>query len=429
MTTGMRRVAVTGLGAVCAAGVGKQALWQAISDGRSCEAALPELDHLGLKSKIFCPARSLDEAIGQLPQGIREAYDRHVWLGLLAADEAIRQSGLLTDGVDMNRVGVNIGTAIGGTGAMEHGFLQVTEGASHEVQADLMPAHLYRFMCPSSATVAVAATYGCHGPCVTTSTGCTSGQDSIGYGFNAIRSGEADAFIVGAADAPLVPISVAAFDVIGAITRKPVEAAGSASCPFSADRDGFVLGEGAGMAVLEAMDHAEARQAPVLAEIFGFGSTSNAFHMTGLPPDGLDLSRAIAAALQQAALSPEAIDYVNAHGSSTLQNDRNETAAIHHSLGERARRIPVSSIKSIIGHPLGAANSIEFVACVEALNRQFLPPTLNYCRPSQDCDLNYVPRYGRPGRIRTLLSTASGFSGLHAALILGKPAMAEARRS
>jgi 3-oxoacyl-(acyl-carrier-protein) synthase len=413
----LRRVVVTGMGVVSPAGNGVAPLWKAILEGRSAEQTLPELDCFGMKSKIFGRAGHFDPYAEGIDASFIERNDRYACFAFAAAREAISQSALFSRHFDPERVGVNVATAIAGTETMEQGFLQVTGHAAHPVQPYGTALPLYQAMCPSTASVEIAAHYGFLGPCVTTSTGCTAGLDSIGYAWHCLRNNEADVMIAGAAEAPLCPISVSAFDIIQALTRKPVSQVGMASSPFSSTRDGFVLAEGSGIVVLEELEHARRRGASIYAELVGYGSTCNAYHMTGLPADGIDLSRAINLALHQAQIDPSQVDYINAHGSSTQQNDRNETAAFHRSFKGRAPFIPISSIKSLIGHPLGAASSIEFVVCVEAINHNFLPPTINYT-PAADCDLDYVPNQGRNGRIDVVLTDASGFSGLHSVAVL-----------
>lgn len=412
-----RRVVITGVGVVTPAGTGMEALWQSIRQGRSAEQLLPSLDHFGMKSKIFGCASQFNPAALDLDPAVIERNDRYVHFAFAAVHEALEQSGLLRETYDAERVGVNIATAIAGTSMMEQGFLQVTNQASHAVKPHLSTMPLYQAMCPSTASVEIASHYHLQGPCVTTSTGCTAGIDSIGYAWHCIRNNEADAMIAGAAEAPLCPISISAFDIIQALTRKPPEHVGKASMPFSKGRDGFVLAEGCGIIILEELEHALARHAPIYAELVGYASTCNAYHMTGLPADGEDLSRAIDLALQLADLQPDEVDYINAHGSSTQQNDRNETGAFHRSFGCHANEVPISSTKSLIGHPLGAASSIEFAICVEAMKQHFLPPTINYT-PAEDCDLDYIPNQGREQRLKAVLTDASGFSGLHSAAVL-----------
>jgi act minimal PKS ketosynthase (KS/KS alpha) len=249
------------------------------------------------------------------------------------------------------------------------------------------------------------------------STGCTSGIDSVGYACDLIREGSADVMIAGATDAPISPISMAAFDAIKATTPSNDDPE-HASRPFDARRNGFVLGEGAAMFVLEDMDHARSRGAPVHAEIAGYASRCNAFHMTGLRPDGREMAEAIRVALEEARLPGDSVDYINAHGSGTKQNDRHETAAFKHSLGDHAYHVPVSSIKSMVGHSLGAIGSIEIAASVLAIEQGLIPPTANLNEPDAECDLDYVPRVAREQRSDVALTVGSGFGGFQSAMVL-----------
>jgi 3-oxoacyl-(acyl-carrier-protein) synthase len=404
---------------VSPAGTGVDALWRLILEARSAEDLMPEYDKFEMNTRIFGPLREFDPLAAGLEPEVVERNDRYAQFALVAAQEAIGQARLLDGPLDRERVGVNIGTAIAGTSAMEQGFLAATNGGKDPVSPSRARPNLYQYMCPSTATVEVAARYGFQGPSVTTSTGCTAGIDSVGYAFHAIHYGDADVFVAGGSDAPLVPISIAAFDAIHAVTRKPPDRVGHGSAPFSAERDGFVLAEGCGIVVLEELRHAEQRGATILAEVASYASTSNAFHMTGLPANGVDLARAINLSLAAADIRPGEVNYLNAHGSSTPQNDRGESAAYRLSFGRRAEGIPVSSLKSQLGHALGAASSIEIISSVLAIQNDYLPPTLNYQTPSEDCDLgDYVPNHGRPHPVDVVLTDASGFSGLHASMVI-----------
>jgi 3-oxoacyl-(acyl-carrier-protein) synthase len=413
-----RRVVLTGMGVVSPAGQGVDALWDAMLEGVSFERLLPELDRFGLRSSIFGSVTDFDPARAGLPADFVQRNDRYAWFGLAAAEEALRQSKLLDFPFDPDRVGVNLGTAISGAGSMEQGFLAVTDQGRQPVDPRQPPPHLYQYMCPSTLAVEFAALHGFRGPCLSTVTGCAAGMDCVGYAWQTIVAGEADVMIAGASDAPLVPIAAASFDVIHALTPKGRDMVGKASAPFSDERDGFILAEGAGVMVVEELEHAIRRGAKILAEIAGFASTSNAFHMTGLPADGLDLSRAIDLALASASLVPADVDFVCAHGSSTRQNDRNETSAFHRSFGDAAPSIPVSSMKSMLGHPLGAASTIELTAAVLAIQKNYIPPTINYRKPAADCDLDYVPNEGRHVQVDVVLKDAASFSGMHSVMIV-----------
>jgi act minimal PKS ketosynthase (KS/KS alpha) len=263
----------------------------------------------------------------------------------------------------------------------------------------------------------VAHSVGAQGPATVVSTGCTSGLDSVGHAVDLIREGSADVMIAGATDAPISPITVACFDAIKATTPRNDDAA-HGSRPFDLSRNGFVLGEGAAMFVLEEYEHARARGAHIHAEIAGYATRCNAFHMTGLRPDGREMAEAIRLAMAEASVNPGDIDYINAHGSGTKQNDRHETAAFKRSLGAHAYNIPISSIKSMIGHSLGAIGSIEIAACALAIDSNLVPPTANLHEPDPECDLDYVPLHAREITTNTVLTTGSGFGGFQSAMLL-----------
>ena len=272
---------------------------------------------------------------------------------------------------------------------------------------------------PNTTSNEVSYRYGFNGTCCTMATGCTTGIDSIGFAYDQIRCGELDVMICGAAEAPITPITIAAFEAIGTLStnNNPPE---KASRPFDDTRNGFVLAEAAGILVLEELGHALNRGAHIYGEIAGYGSVNNAMHMTGLKPDGEDLSRAIKIAIEEANITPFEIDYINAHGSGTKQNDINETGAYKKVFGELAYKIPMSSTKSMTGHPLGAASAVEAIVCCLALENNFMPPTINYNKKDALCDLDYIPNCGREKNLNVVLTNASGFGGLHAAMILKK---------
>jgi len=252
------------------------------------------------------------------------------------------------------------------------------------------------------------------------STGCTSGLDAVGYAAGLIEEGTADIMVAGATDAPISPITLASFDAIKATSPNNADPE-HASKPFDLNRDGFVMGEGAAVFVLEEYEHARRRGAQIYGEIVGYGNHSNAFHMTGLKPDGREMAEAITGAMAEARISPDDVDYINAHGSGTKQNDRHETAAFKRSLGDRAYQVPVSSIKSMVGHSLGAIGSIEIAACALALHHQAVPPTANLHTPDPTCDLDYTPLVARDAKLDVVLSVGSGFGGFQTAMLLAKP--------
>ncbi|MFF3246951.1 beta-ketoacyl-[acyl-carrier-protein] synthase family protein [Streptomyces sp. NPDC002870] len=415
-----RRVAVTGVGIVAPGGVGAQAFWDLLANGRTATRGITLFNPEGFRSRIAAEV-DFDPGAHGLDREQVARSDRYIQFALVAAEEAIRDSGIDPEKKDPWRIGVSLGTAVGGTTRLEHDYVAVS-GKGERWDVDHRPAgpHLHRAFSPSSLASAVAEQVGAHGPVQTVSTGCTSGLDAIGYAFHAIEDGRLDVCIAGASDSPISPITVACFDAIKATSPNNDDPA-HASRPFDANRDGFVMGEGGAVLVLEELEHARARGARVYCEIGGYATFGNAYHMTGLTPDGLEMAQAINSALEHSRINSTEIDYVNAHGSGTKQNDRHETAAVKRSLGDHAYKTPMSSIKSMVGHSLGAIGAIELVACVLAMDRQVVPPTANYETPDPECDLDYVPRTARPRKLRSVLSVGSGFGGFQSAVVLTRP--------
>jgi 3-oxoacyl-(acyl-carrier-protein) synthase len=311
-----------------------------------------------------------------------------------------------------------LGNAVGGTAAMEASFLQMID--RERLDPTRAPSDLLRQMSFHSMAHELAAWCGLEGPVLTVSTGCTAGLDAIATGFELVRSGTVKVAITGSAEAPLTPVVFAAFDVIGALTQRNFDAK-HASRPFDRERDGFVLGEGAAFLVLEERKRALRRGAHVYAELIGFASLSNSYHMTDLPADGTALAECIRQALKDAGIAPHEVDHVNAHGSSTKQNDLCETNAVKTALGTRARQITMNSLKSMVGHALGASNAIEMVACALALDCQYLFPTINLDCPGEGCDLDYVANEGRHASLRNIVKLSNGFSGIHSVIVMSAP--------
>ena len=413
-------MAVTGVGIVAPGGVGAQAFWDLLANGRTATRGITLFNPEGFRSRIAAEV-DFDPGAHGLDREQVARSDRYIQFALVAAEEAIRDSGIDPEKKDPWRIGVSLGTAVGGTTRLEHDYVAVS-GKGERWDVDHRPAgpHLHRAFSPSSLASAVAEQVGAHGPVQTVSTGCTSGLDAIGYAFHAIEDGRLDVCIAGASDSPISPITVACFDAIKATSPNNDDPA-HASRPFDANRDGFVMGEGGAVLVLEELEHARARGARVYCEIGGYATFGNAYHMTGLTPDGLEMAQAINSALEHSRINSTEIDYVNAHGSGTKQNDRHETAAVKRSLGDHAYKTPMSSIKSMVGHSLGAIGAIELVACVLAMDRQVVPPTANYETPDPECDLDYVPRTARPRKLRSVLSVGSGFGGFQSAVVLTRP--------
>ena len=415
-----RRVAVTGIGIVAPGGIGVPAFWDLLAQGRTATRGITLFDPAGLRSRIAAEC-DFEPAEHGLDAEQAERIDRYIQFAMVAAREAVGDAGLDLAHEDPWRVGVCLGSAVGGTTRLEHDYVLVSAGGQRwDVDHQQADPYLHRAFSPSTLASAVAEEFGVGGPVQTVSTGCTSGLDAVGYAFHCIEEGRADLCIAGASDSPISPITMACFDAIKA-TSPNNDDPEHASRPFDIHRDGFVMGEGGAVLVLEELEHARARGAEVYCELGGYATFGNAYHMTGLTSEGLEMARAIDTALDHARVDRKLIDYVNAHGSGTRQNDRHETAAVKRSLGTHAYETPMSSIKSMVGHSLGAIGAIEIVACVLAMAHQVVPPTANYETPDPECDLDYVPRVARPRKLRNVLSVGSGFGGFQSAVVLTRP--------
>jgi minimal PKS ketosynthase (KS/KS alpha) len=412
-----RRVVISGIGVVAPGGIGVRDFWDLLSNGRTATGAITSFDPAPFRSRIAAEVDFDPEAHGLSPQEIRR-MDRAVQFAVVTAADALADSGLAPGDLDPVRTGVSVGSAVGATQGLDREYRVVSDGGRLDlVDHRYAVPHLYDYFVPSSFAAEVAWRAGAEGPATVISTGCTSGLDSVGYAAGLIREGSADVMIAGAAAAPISPITVACFDAIKATTPRNDDPE-HASRPFDRSRNGFVLGEGAAMFVLEDLERAQARGVRAYGEICGFATRCNAFHMTGLRPDGREMAEAIRVALDAARVNPREVDYVNAHGSGTRQNDRHETAAIKRALGEHAYHTPVSSIKSMIGHSLGAIGSIEIAACLLAMANNLIPPTANLHTADPECDLDYVPLRAREWPTSTVLSVGSGFGGFQSAMVL-----------
>jgi act minimal PKS ketosynthase (KS/KS alpha) len=412
-----RRVVITGIGVVAPGGVGTKAFWERITSGVPATRLITAFDPAPFRSRVAAECDFDPAGEGLTPREIRR-MDRVAQFAVVAAREALADSGLDPEPADAARIGVSIGSAVGCTQRLEEEYVTLSDaGQAWLVDHTYGVPHLYDYMVPSSMAAELAWLAGAEGPATVLSAGCTSGIDAIGYACELIREGVADVMISGGSDAPIAPITVACFDAIRATSRLNDDPE-HASRPFDRTRNGFVLGEGAAVVVLEELGVAIGRGAHIYGEIAGFANRSNAYHMTGLRPDGLELASAVTGALTEARLDPSAIDYVNAHGTATKQNDRHETSALKHSLGEHAYRVPVSSIKSMIGHSLGAIGAIEVAGCALALEHGVVPPTANLTEPDPELDLDYVPLTAREQRVDVALTVGSGFGGFQSAMVL-----------
>nr|APD72053.1 type II polyketide synthase 1 [Streptomyces sp.] len=416
----IRRAVITGIGVVAPGGNGRDAYWDLLSAGRTATRTISLFDATAFRSRVAAECDFDPVAAGLTPQEVRR-MDRAAQFAVVAAREAVAESGVDLGSYDPGRIGVSVGSAVGCTMGLEEEYAVLSDGGRKWlVDHTYGVPQLYGYMVPSTLAVEVARQAGAEGPVALISTGCTSGLDAIGHGVQLIEEGSADLVVAGATDAPLSPITSACFDAIKATTPNTSDPE-HASRPFDGRRDGFVLGEGSAVLVIEEATAARRRGASVYAEILGFASRSNAHHMTGLKPDGREMAEAIRVAMDRARLGPDGIDYINAHGSGTKQNDRHETAAFKRSLGQRAYDVPISSIKSMIGHSLGAIGSLEVAACALALRHRVVPPTANLSVPDPECDLDYVPRTAREHPMERVLSVGSGFGGFQSAMVLGRP--------
>jgi act minimal PKS ketosynthase (KS/KS alpha) len=414
-----RRVAVTGIGVVAPGTPGTKAFWELLTAGRSVTRTITFFDPTQFRSQMAAECDFDAVAEGLTPRQLRR-MDRATQFAVVAAREALGDSGLSADDLPVERTGVSVGSACGATMSLEREYVAVSDGGRlWTVDHTYVVPYLYGHHVPSTLASEVAWIAGAEGPVAMVSNGCTAGLDAVGYGYRLVAEGSADVVLAGATDAPISPISVACFDAIKA-TSTSNDDPEHASRPFDLHRNGFVLGEGAAVLVLETLERAQRRGARVYAEVAGVGARANANHMTGLQADGLEMAEAIRIAMREAGIGPDQIDYINAHGSGTRQNDIHETSAFKRSLGARAYEIPVSSIKSMVGHSLGAIGSLELAACALAIEHRVIPPTANLQVPDPELDLDYVPRTAREARVDTALCVGSGFGGFQTAVLLSR---------
>jgi 3-oxoacyl-(acyl-carrier-protein) synthase len=419
----MRRVVITGLGVISPVGIGKEVFWKNLLNGVSGATTLDCVKCCNLFGQHEFGAQVVCEVVDFRPdeQSVPATYhsmDRFIQFALAATHQAVHDAHLDLEVVDCKRTGVSLATAICGTQTLDLEFTKATNQGKEPLRSQGVSPHLYAAAMGNSAALAIASRYGFQGECTTLSTGCIAGIDAINYAYDCIAYGDHDVMIAGASEAPITPITIASFDIIHCLSHHTADPT-TASRPFSRGRDGFVLSEGCGIVVLEELEHALHRGASIYAEITGWDMTEHATHMTDMSPEGRDLARAIDGALGNARLSPHDIDFVNAHGTSTPQNDFRETLALKTSLGKHAYAVPINSTKSMVGHSLAAASAVEVVACAMSLQSQSVHPTINLEEPDPNCDLDYVPNRSRSHAVRWLLTTASGFSGLHASTVMG----------
>ena len=412
MNKGMsqRRVVVTGLGIVTSIGHDVPSFWSALVAGKIGVDRVTLFDPSNFACQIGAEVRDWD--VNQLmdPKEARR-NDRYTHFGFVAARQAVADSGIDMAKEDGDRVGVIIGSGIGGMHTYETQLRNLYEKGPRKVSPFTIPS-LIGNMCAGL----VAIDLGARGPNFGMVSACATGTHSLGEAAHAIRRGDADVMVAGGSEAAITPFAYASFCAMKAMSTRNDQPR-SASRPFDKGRDGFIMGEGAGVLVLESLEHAHARGARIYCELAGYAATCDAYHITQPDPDGKGLSMAMHRALDSAGVRPDSVDYINAHGTSTPYNDKFETLAIKKIFGDHARRLPVSSTKSMTGHLLGAAGGIESVVCVKTIEQGIIPPTMNLEEPDPDCDLDYVPNAARHVRVRTVLSNNLGFGGQNAAVV------------
>ena len=408
-----RRVVITGLGCISPVGNTVEETWQALLAGKSGAANITQFDASEHKTKFAAEVKGFD---GTALFGNREArkMDRFAQFAMAATLEALEQAKFTIDEASRDRVGVLVGSGIGG-------IITLLEQA--EVMRERGPGRISPFLIPmmisDSAAGMIAIQLGARGPNMALATACATGSNAIGEAAEMIRRGAADAMIAGASEASIVGVAMGGMNVMGALSTRNDDPM-RASRPFDKDRDGFLMGEGAGILVLESLEHAQARGANILCEVTGYGTTDDAYHVSAPAENGAGAALSMQYALDSAGLAPSDIGYINAHGTSTPLNDKSETAAIKTVFGEQAYKVPVSSTKSMTGHLLGASGAVEAIVCAKVFQENILPGTINYETPDPECDLDYIPNQPRKALLEHAMSNSFGFGGHNATLVLSR---------
>ena len=407
------RIVVTGMGCISPLGNDLSSTWAALLRGESGVGQITLFDTSDFKITIAAEVKDFNarEALGAK---LARRTDRFTQLAIVATDQALKDSGLDITDHNRDRIGVIFGTGIGGIGSLVDGGEKFLKKGPRWVSPFMIP-----MMLPDIAPGQIAIKFGMRGPNMAIVTACASGTNAIGEAAEIIRRGTSDVVIAGGTEAAIVSLAVAGFIVMDALSKRNQDPAG-ASRPFDLNRDGFVIGEGAAALVLESFEHARSRGATIIAEIAGYASTNDAFHISAPAEKGVGAASCMKLALEDSNISPDKIDYINAHGTSTKLNDANETAAIKTVFGEYAYKIPISSTKSMTGHLLGAAGAVEATLCIMAMNEGIMPPTINYETPDPVCDLDYVHNNARPAALEYVMSNSFGFGGHNACLVLHK---------
>ena len=408
-----KRVVITGLGLVTPVGLGKEAFWTSLVNGRSGIVSISRFDASELATKIAGEVRDFDP-LNYLDKKEARRMDRFTHFACAATQMALEDAGLTPEGLASETVGVIIGSGVGGIETVEEQARVLFSKGPSRVSPFFVP-----MMIANIAGAQIAINFGFKGPNLTTVTACASSTNSIGEAFRLIQNGEIEVMVTGGTEAPVIPLAMAGFCAMRAMSTKN-DTPDKASRPFDAERDGFVMGEGAGIFIIESLEHAQARGAHIYAEVAGYGVTCDAYHITATDPDGAGAAKAMEMSIKDAGLNPEDVDYINAHGTSTPIGDISETKAVKSLFGSYAGKLAISSTKSMTGHLLGAAGGIETIACALAIETGEIPPTINYENPDPECDLNYVPNKSIRKEVNVAMSNSFGFGGHNATILVKK---------
>ncbi|MFA5350688.1 MAG: beta-ketoacyl-ACP synthase II [Candidatus Omnitrophota bacterium] len=409
-----KRVVITGLGVITPVGNDISSFWQSLIDGKSGVGPNTSFDAAGFDSRIAAEVKDFDPTKYGISLKDIKRTARFVQFAVAAAKQAMESSGLDLNKEDRSRIGTIIGSGIGSLHTVEE---------EHKILLSKGPSRLSPFLIPmlivNEASGLVAIIHGLKGPNTCVVTACASGSHAIGEAYRTILYGDADMMLTGGTESCIVPTAVGGFCALRALSTRNDDPK-KASRPFDRDRDGFVMAEGSGLVVLESLEHAQKRNANIIAEIAGYGMSCDAYHITAPDPDGAGAAQSMTMALKDAQMNPAEMTYINAHGTSTKLNDKIETLSVKKAFGEYSRKVMISSTKSVTGHLLGAAGGVEFVACCLAIRDGIVPPTINYENPDSDCDLDYVPNIARKANITACMSNSLGFGGHNASLIVKK---------
>lgn len=409
----MKRVVITGLGAITPIGIGKDEYWDSLISGKSGIGYITRFDTSEFDSKIGAEVKAFEPS-DYIDKKESKRMDRFSQFAVAASKLALEDSNIDLKDINLDRVGVVVGTGIGGMETLEKEFTKLKDRGPSRVSPLFIP-----MMISNMAPGQISMTFGLKGTSMAITTACASGTHAIGESFRMIREGKLDIIVAGGSEAAITPISVAGFCSMKALSTRNDDPE-NASRPFDKERDGFIMGEGAGILILEDLGHALARGANIYGEVVGYGSTSDAFHITQPDPEAKGATRAMTIAIEEASIEPKEIGYINAHGTSTYFNDKLETMAIKNVFGDYAKDINISSTKSMTGHLLGAAGGIEAIATTLALKEGLIPPTINYENPDEECDLNYTPNKAVKREINYALSNSLGFGGHNASILIKK---------